>query len=53
MKQKKLTLVPLSCYTKAGWVKLKIALAKGKKKYEKRASEKRRDLKKRERQLRG
>lgn len=31
-----LTIVPLSCYTKHGLVKLEIGLAKGKKKYDKR-----------------
>jgi len=39
-----LTLVPLSCYTKQGLVKLELALARGKKKYEKREAIKRRDL---------
>lgn len=44
MKQRNLTLVPVSCYTKRGRIKLKIALAKGKKKYEKREAKKRRDI---------
>lgn len=44
IRQKKLTLVPLSCYTKGPWIKLQIALAKGKKKYEKKAKIKERDL---------
>ena len=49
-----LTIVPLSCYTKRGLVKLEIALAKGKKKYEKREAIKRRDIEREmERELRG
>lgn len=44
IKQKNLTLVPVSCYTQRGRVKLKIALAKGKKKYEKREAKKRKDI---------
>ena len=44
IKEKKLTLVPVSCYTSHNRVKLEIALAKGKKKYEKREAIKRRDL---------
>lgn len=44
IKQKKLTLVPVSCYTKGRNIKLEIALAKGKKKYEKREAKKRRDV---------
>ena len=39
-----LTLVPLSMYTKGGIVKIKFAVAKGKKKYEKRESIKKRDV---------
>lgn len=39
-----LTIVPVSCYTKHNKVKLEIALAKGKKKYEKREAKKRKDL---------
>lgn len=39
---KGLTLVPVSCYTAHGLVKVEIALAKGKKKYEKRELEKKR-----------
>ncbi len=54
MRQKKLTLVPLACYTKAGWIKLKIGLAKTKKKYEKKEAKKRKDLKREtEKELRG
>lgn len=43
--QKGLTLVPVSCYTKHNKIKLEIALAKGKKKYEKRESIKKKDWK--------
>jgi len=42
--QKGLTIVPVSCYTKGNKIKLEIALAKGKKKYEKREAIKKRDL---------
>jgi len=42
--KKGLTLVPVSCYTKHQQIKLEIALAKGKKKYEKREAIKRKDL---------
>jgi len=49
-----LTIVPLSCYTKRGLVKIEIALAKGKKKYEKREAIKRKDIEREvERELRG
>lgn len=41
--QKRLTIVPLSCYTKHGLLKLKLALAKGKKKWDKREEKKRKD----------
>jgi len=41
--QKGLTIVPLSCYTRHNKIKLEIALAKGKKKYEKRESIKKKD----------
>jgi len=44
MNQKCLTLVPVSCYTKGRQIKLEIALAKGKKKYEKREAIKKKDL---------
>lgn len=39
-----LTLIPLECYNSHGWIKLKIALAKGKKQYEKREKIKKRDM---------
>lgn len=42
--QSGLTLLPLSCYNKRAFVKLEIALARGKKKYEKREALKRRDI---------
>ena len=44
IKEKSLTIVPLSCYTKGRNLKLKIALAKGKKGYEKREVIKKRDI---------
>lgn len=54
MRQKRLTIIPLSCYTKAGWIKVEIGLAKGKKKYEKKEAIKKRDLEREiERELRG
>ncbi|MBI2617609.1 SsrA-binding protein SmpB [Candidatus Gottesmanbacteria bacterium] len=40
----RLTLVPLECYTKHGFVKLKIGLGKGKRQYEKREALKKRDM---------
>lgn len=43
-REKNLTLVPVSCYTRHGRVKLEIALAKGKKEYEKREVIKKRDI---------
>lgn len=43
-KQKKLTIVPVSCYTKGQQIKLSIALAKGKRQFEKREAIKKRDL---------
>lgn len=36
LSQKGLTLVPLECYNKGDWIKIKLGLAKGKKEYEKR-----------------
>lgn len=42
--QSNLTLVPVSCYTKGGLVKLEVGLAKGKKKYQKREEKKRRAI---------
>jgi len=44
VEKKGLTLVPVSCYTKHQQIKLEIALAKGKRKYEKREAIKRKDL---------
>lgn len=50
----RLTLIPLECYNSHGYIKLKIALAKGKREYEKREKIKRRDLEREvERQMRG
>ncbi len=42
-----LSVVPVSLYLKHGFVKLELALGKGKKKYEKRESIKKRDIKRR------
>jgi SsrA-binding protein len=47
--EKGLTLVPVKMYTKRSFVKLEFALARGKKKYDKRESIKKREL---ERQIR-
>lgn len=44
MQEKGLTLVPISVYTKGDLVKISFALARGKKKYEKRESIKKRDI---------
>ena len=43
VEQQGLTLVPLRMYFKRGWVKVDIALAQGKKLYDKRETIKRRD----------
>lgn len=43
-KQQKLTLLPLSLYTKGRLVKAQIAFAKGKKQFEKREAKKRKDI---------
>lgn len=40
----KLTIIPLECYNTRGWIKLKIALAKGKKEYQKREKKRKRDI---------
>ena len=42
-KQKRLTIVPFSIYTKNGKIKVGLAIARGKKKYDKRESIKKRD----------
>ncbi len=39
-----LTVVPLSVYLKGNWIKVEVALAQGKKLYDKRATEKRKEL---------
>ncbi len=44
MEQQGLTMVPISLYTRGSLVKLKFALARGKKQYEKRESIKKRDM---------
>lgn len=44
VKQRGLTIIPVSCYTKNNKIKLEIALAKGKKKFEKRKEIKKRDI---------
>lgn len=41
---KGLTMVPLECYNKGTWIKLKVALVRGKKQYEKREIEKKREI---------
>lgn len=43
-KQQRLTLVPISLYTKGRLVKARVALARGKKKYEKREAKRRKDI---------
>ena len=43
MEQQGLTLVPLKMYMKRGWVKVDLALVKGKKLHDKREDLKRRD----------
>lgn len=49
-----LTIVPLSCYTARGLVKLELALARGKKEYDRREEIRKRDLERElERELRG
>ena len=54
IEQKNLTIVPLSCYTKKGLVKLELGLVKGKRRWEKREAKKKRDLERElERELRG
>lgn len=53
-KQQNLTLVPTLLYTKGRLVKLRVALAKGKKQYEKREVKKRKDIEREiQRNLRG
>ena len=47
LKQKNLTLIPLRMYNKHGLIKVELALAKGKKKFDKRETIKKRDIKKR------
>ncbi len=42
-KQQKLTLVPLSLYTKGNLIKIRVALGRGKKQYEKREAKRKKD----------
>ena len=44
IRQKNLTLIPISCYTKGRKIKIELALAKSKKKFEKREAKKIKDL---------
>lgn len=44
LNKERLTLVPTFCYTKAGKVKLEVALARGKREYEKKEAKRRQDL---------
>ena len=44
MDGQKLTIVPVSLYTSSGFIKVELALAKGKKQYEKKEIKKKRDL---------
>ena len=54
VKEKGLTLVPVACYNKGPRVKLEIALAKGKREYQKKEAKKRKDIEREvERELRG
>lgn len=54
IKQRKLTLVPLAMYTKGRLIKVELALAKPKRKFEKKAQIKKKDIERElERELRG
>lgn len=44
IEQKRLTIIPISVYNKKRWLKVKIALVRGKKKFDKREDIKRRDV---------
>jgi SsrA-binding protein len=44
LRQKKLTLIPLSVYTTRGKIKVEVGFGKGRKRYEKKAREKKKDL---------
>ena len=46
MERKGLTLIPTKLYFKGGWAKITMALARGKKKYDKRQTEAKREAKK-------
>jgi len=45
MEKKGMAIIPLSIYLKGSWIKLKIGIGKGKKLYDKRQTEKKRDIK--------
>ncbi len=51
MTAKGLTVVPLSCYTKGDLIKVEIALVRGKKQFEKREEERKREIDKKLRQV--
>jgi SsrA-binding protein len=51
LEEKGLTIVPLSVYTKNRFVKMEIAVAKGKKQYDKRETLKKRDTQRELRQV--
>lgn len=54
IKQKKLTIVPTSLYTKGRLIKVKLALGKTKKRFEKKEAKKRKDIEREiERELKG
>ena len=44
IESKRLTLIPLACYTTGRFVKIKLGLGRGKKEYEKKEAKKRKDL---------
>lgn len=51
--EKGLTLIPLSLYTKAAWIKMEVAVARGLKKHDKRQKIKEREFKRRKAKLEG
>ncbi len=54
VKERGLTLIPLKVYSKGRWIKILLALVRGRKKYEKRRIIKEREIKREiERELRG
>ncbi len=52
-KEKGLTLLPISLYTKGPWIKMEVAVARGLKKYDRREKVKERDFKRRKAKLEG